>query len=976
QGVLMLTGKASLQPSLAGRLQLSADNLVLTELWPDWPGGLHVNAELTAAFTKKDFDIIGLALKIPETETALLFAGKGSLAEPADADAEKPRFHGALTWENVQWPLFSAADEKSVAKSAKGRIDLEGAPEAYRLALDADISGRDIPAGNWRAAGQGDSGGFKLSGLDADILQGALHLRGELDWSPVWRWDLALAGKDINPGAHWREWPGKLSLDIRSQGGSQEGVLTAQADIQEVKGKLRGYPLKFHAQADMQGPRYQVKNLEFRSGSARLTADGSFAEKLAFDWAVRAPNLAALLPGVQGGIDAKGSIKGPPALPEVELRINAKSLAFDNNRLAALRADAAFDLGKSQKFRLNLLATDYRQDKKRVLKSLRLQGRGRMTAHTLTAELKTAKEQLSLLLKGGLAQARWQGALETLTANSPDFGKWKLSSPAALDLSSTKIRLDRACLRAVSKKGGQLCAELKREADTSVRASLKNVPLSLAKPFMPPDSKITGSLEGDLAATMRSNGALRSDVALTLSPGVLKVGADRPEFKLRGGNLQLKINRDGLSGNLLLRLLKQSEIRGKLELPRFNRFPAHAAQSLAGTIEVDFADFGVLPPIPHLTDLKGVADLSVDVNGSLADPRIQGLLRIRNTSANLPDFGLQLKDFNLALNTEGTMKGRNTIRLKAGLRSEEGRMEIKGDGKLELPAFTNWQARLNVRGKNLEAIDTADIRALISPDIRVRLVPGNVDVQGTLKIPEAMITPSISIGGEASATGISDDVVIVNAVTSAAEQRETSPLALTSKLKVILGDEVSLNIVDFHSHLGGSLLLIRKPGQDVFLGDGELQILNGVFKAYGQDLEIKRGRVIFADSPLDNPGLNIKAIREIRNDTGNPKVDKAGVHIQGTAQSPRITLFSEPMVAKKQILSYIVSGSALGDSQTDRSLSVGRYLSPRLYVSFGYRLLDKTKTFNIRYDMSKKWGVESTVGEEDSGVDFSYTLER
>ncbi|MCP4700671.1 MAG: hypothetical protein GY862_28025, partial [Gammaproteobacteria bacterium] len=63
QGVLTVTGKASLQPSLAASLQLNADNLVLTELWPDWPGGLHLNAELTAAFTEKDFDILGLVLK-------------------------------------------------------------------------------------------------------------------------------------------------------------------------------------------------------------------------------------------------------------------------------------------------------------------------------------------------------------------------------------------------------------------------------------------------------------------------------------------------------------------------------------------------------------------------------------------------------------------------------------------------------------------------------------------------------------------------------------------------------------------------------------------------------------------------------------------------------------------------------------------------------------------------------------------------
>jgi len=45
-------------------------------------------------------------------------------------------------------------------------------------------------------------------------------------------------------------------------------------------------------------------------------------------------------------------------------------------------------------------------------------------------------------------------------------------------------------------------------------------------------------------------------------------------------------------------------------------------------------------------------------------------------------------------------------------------------------------------------------------------------------------------------------------------------------------------------------------------------------------------------------------------------------------------------------------------------------------VSFGFSLFDESKAFNLRYDINEKWAVETTIGDKDQGLDFSYTLGR
>ena len=221
--------------------------------------------------------------------------------------------------------------------------------------------------------------------------------------------------------------------------------------------------------------------------------------------------------------------------------------------------------------------------------------------------------------------------------------------------------------------------------------------------------------------------------------------------------------------------------------------------------------------------------------------------------------------------------------------------------------------------------------------------------------------------------------------------RPRSPaFPLTAVVNVKLGDNIVVTGYGLDSTVTGQLLVRESPGTPT-TGSGQLTV-SGTYKAYGQDLTIKDGRLLFAGTPLDNPRLSITAMREI------DQKQSAGLRIAGSAQRPVITVISDPNVGEADALSYLVTGrslnevgSASGSSQDalasatqsleggaaglvakrigkrlgldeagveenemigGSALTIGEYLSPRLYLSYGVGLFEPGEVIALRYKLS------------------------
>jgi translocation and assembly module TamB len=55
--------------------------------------------------------------------------------------------------------------------------------------------------------------------------------------------------------------------------------------------------------------------------------------------------------------------------------------------------------------------------------------------------------------------------------------------------------------------------------------------------------------------------------------------------------------------------------------------------------------------------------------------------------------------------------------------------------------------------------------------------------------------------------------------------------------------------------------------------------------------------------------------------------------------------------------------------------TVGKYITPKLYTSYARSLVSGSHIFRLRYDVSKRWQLESQTSGDKSGLDLYYKIE-
>jgi translocation and assembly module TamB len=265
---------------------------------------------------------------------------------------------------------------------------------------------------------------------------------------------------------------------------------------------------------------------------------------------------------------------------------------------------------------------------------------------------------------------------------------------------------------------------------------------------------------------------------------------------------------------------------------------------------------------------------------------------------------------------------------------------------------------LAVRGSQFEVVNTREFQMQVDPDFTVAMTRDFMQVQGQIGIPKANLSPP---SGGAGRVNASDDVVI----TGQAAKDQAGPADLSVTLRVILGEDVLVDAGGFNGRIKGNLLVEQKSGLAP-RGTGTVEVATGEYMVYGQKLQVDRGRVLFGGGPVDNPGLDLRVVRNIRDIV-------AGAQVKGTLKNPELQLFSQPMMTDADILSYIVLGRPASGSWGP-TLHLGGYLSPDLYISYGIGLFNAVNTFNLRYRLTDRLNFESYTGVHNS-ADIVYTLE-
>ena len=194
-----------------------------------------------------------------------------------------------------------------------------------------------------------------------------------------------------------------------------------------------------------------------------------------------------------------------------------------------------------------------------------------------------------------------------------------------------------------------------------------------------------------------------------------------------------------------------------------------------------------------------------------------------------------------------------------------------------------------------------------------------------------------------------------------------------------MGDDVTIDAFGVRGRLTGALRVFQPPGKEL-LGDGQLAIVDGFYRIsaglglsaeIGAPLTIEQGRLIYAKSPIGNPGLLLQAQREGGDTT-------AGVRVLGTIRNPKLAFFSDsdPEMSRSEITTYLLTGvPPKRDGEADHSLSLGTYVAPKLYMEYENALGDAPDKVKLRYDLSRRIELQTETGESQGG-DIFYKFER
>ncbi|MCP4407127.1 MAG: hypothetical protein GY807_05080, partial [Gammaproteobacteria bacterium] len=169
-------------------------------------------------------------------------------------------------------------------------------------------------------------------------------------------------------------------------------------------------------------------------------------------------------------------------------------------------------------------------------------------------------------------------------------------------------------------------------------------------------------------------------------------------------------------------------------------------------------------------------------------------------------------------------------------------------------------------------------------------------------------------------------------------------------------------------YFDGELKATANPNEALSVA-GDIRIDQGTYRAYGQDLRIEQGIISFAGGPPGNPGINLRATRQIDEVI-------AGINAIGPIKKPRLNTFSTPTMSENDIISYLLIGRPARDAggKGDK-LAVGRQINSKLSVKVGTDLDTGEAEFSSRYRLSRKTHVEATTTPRSSAADLFYTWE-
>ncbi|MBS1199707.1 MAG: hypothetical protein H6R27_385 [Proteobacteria bacterium] len=974
-----LVGRGSLQ-SFGFEGRVSGTGL------PD--GGLDVEARLAREGASLKAESLRLAT--PDGRTTVSAVGQ------LDFGAE-PGLEFRSEWTGLAWPVTGAP----TVTSPRGWIEMSGW-QRFAYTTDADVSAPGVPETSVSATGELDAAGITVQDAVLAGAAGRARARGHVGFGATRPWSIETSVEQLDLAEFREGLDSDLAFELEGSGtGLGQGADWA-ARLGPVRGQFRGRELTGAAFVIAQAGHYEFREFDFRLGPARLVIDGRYGPDTALSAHLDVPDLGGLLPEASGSLDAEAEIRSAGAPPgnrpnlRADLSVRGRDLQFNGQRAAVLSADADIDLSDHRSSWVRLRGAGLEIGGQQV-DALRLSLDGFAHEHGLDLQVGVGERAVSLVGTGRYAQGAYELTGERIESDSPRLNPYQLEAPLKLVVHDGAARLDETCFVYTPRR---LCvaADWSAADGWSTSISAAAFPVEALRVDLPRRPGYRGRLDFELQAKGPPGEPWTANASGTLGEASLEyVTASGRMESLDLGTTLLRL--ESVPERHTLQVTTEDSDALQLRAEAIIDRQAGLAlrdSPLSGGIELTTSRLGLLPLlVPEIDSASGEFRANLSLGGTPGAIVAAGTIELERGEFDLYRTNLQLRGIEARIGL-----------VESGLTLEAS--GAAGEGSFKAAGSLEWTDRvprgeLRLQGERLLVADVPEARVEASPDLTFRIDGRDIVVKGSVTIPTARIEPRQLVGAVLPST----DARLVGP--DVEDDEGTGGYRVRTDVRMTLGQDVRVDIFGLRGRLEGSVLTQTRP-DEVATASGELEIEDGKYEAYSKELEVERGRLLFAGGPIADPGVDLRASKKV------PGYE-VGVIARGRLRRPELSLFSVPSMPQSQIASLLLVGrrldsldssgrSMLGGSRSgmvseggallagqlgrfvgidevsleseeadEQSLVIGKYLSPRLYVSYGVSLTDAINTFKLRYTIGDQWVISVESGQESS-ADIEYTIDR
>ncbi|MDO4433631.1 MAG: translocation/assembly module TamB domain-containing protein [Alysiella sp.] len=806
-----------------------------------------------------------------------------------------------------------------------------------------------------------------------------------------------ISSENFNPARFYPSFPeGSVNGQIQLTGLATKQQFAAQ--MRFGVSQLSGTSLSGSGQIQYQNQHFSQINTDIRLGQNRIFTQGAFGKKgevLQLD--INAPELYRFGFGIQGALNAKGTLTSvADNFTQLDAKLSGSARHFAvGNAVKAQNLDFIF-IGSPERNR----TLDISLKGKGIsaggtaIDHIDATLKGTLNRHAFraTSSLQVDGKPLTFNAQadGGLNEKnQWLGMIDALNVGGAlDL---KLQNRMSLEAGAERVILGTARWQALS---GSLNLERfswDKRTGLTTKGRADNLHLVQLHHFYKPPIEHNLVLAGDwdLTYSQNPNGYFN----LRQQGGDIVLGDVRKTaLALSGVLVNTQLNGRGIlnkfSGNT-----RYGKVEGVFDILQNFGSGNFMQAPVSGRVQIHSENLDTLRNLmPIGQTVNGTLHADVQIGGRLNNPQFSGSITGQNLNYRNRDIGIILADGSL----QSRLEGQRWLVDELTFRRKNGTVTLSGSA-----AYTNKSpdVQAKVVFNHYQVLDRPNRRLTVSGSNELIYTNEGMTLVGNLQTDEGKFGFQ-----DSSAPELDDDVIILGEE----EKPATKPMPFNLNLTFDLKDHFYFSGQGLDVTLGGKLSLHAKPGNNV-QGVGSIHVVKGQYKAYGQDLYIKKGIISFV-GPLGSPNLNIRAERR-----GSPV--GAGVEVLGNLDAPRVTLVADEPMSEKDKLSWLILNRASSGSSTDQAalataagaflagslndkiglvdnfglsssqtrnaqtgemnpaqqvLTFGKQLTQDLYLGYEAGLQTASQSVKLVYQISRSFQAVFRAGTESSGGEVKY----